>query len=214
MTSSWASSTNETESDLWWRCSSGWRSSRYHCIRKRHGSNSVASRWKIERVAGLVDRKRSTSLGSLTSAAGPAGVSVSLNGRHAGTGCEQGCESSKKSSGGACTNQFRFRVSAWDMSSRGYFAHHAVPTNSRCLGAFRHYVVDLWRRSLARRSQRDHTTWNRMVRLAAEFLTPPHILHPWPSVRFAVKHHGGNPMRELRPPGSVQGGAAMRIPPQ
>jgi RNA-directed DNA polymerase len=71
---------------------------------------------------------------------------------------------------------------------RGYFAYHAVPTNSRCVGAFRHYVVDLWRRSLARRSQRDHTTWNRMARLAAEFLPPPHILHPWPSVRFAVKH--------------------------
>jgi group II intron reverse transcriptase/maturase len=35
---------------------------------------------------------------------------------------------------------------------RGYFAYHAVPTNSRCLGAFRHYVVDLWRRSLVQRS--------------------------------------------------------------
>jgi len=56
---------------------------------------------------------------------------------------------------------------------RGYFAYPAVPTNSRCLGAFRHYVVDLWRRSLARRSQRDRTTWNRMAQLAAEFL--PHL---------------------------------------
>jgi group II intron reverse transcriptase/maturase len=71
---------------------------------------------------------------------------------------------------------------------RGYFAYHAVPTNSRCLGAFRHYVVDLWRRSLAQRSQRDRTTWNRMAKLAAEFLPLPRILHPWPSVRFAVKH--------------------------
>jgi RNA-directed DNA polymerase len=71
---------------------------------------------------------------------------------------------------------------------RGYFVYHAVPTNSRCLSAFRHYVVDLWRRSLAQRSQRDRTTWNRMAKLAAEFLPPPHILHPWPSVRFAVKH--------------------------
>jgi len=71
---------------------------------------------------------------------------------------------------------------------RGYLAYHAVPTNSRCLGAFRHYVVDLWRRSLVQRSQRDRTTWNRMAQLAAEFLPPPRILHPWPSVRFAVKH--------------------------
>jgi group II intron reverse transcriptase/maturase len=71
---------------------------------------------------------------------------------------------------------------------RGYFAYHAVPTNSRCLGAFRHYAVDLWRRSLMQRSQRDRTTWNRIDKLAAEFLPLPRILHPWPSVRFAVKH--------------------------
>ncbi len=71
---------------------------------------------------------------------------------------------------------------------RGYFAYHAVPTNSRCLGTFRHYVTDLWRRSLVQRSQRDRTTWNRMAKLAADYLPLPRILHPWPSVRFAVKH--------------------------
>ena len=32
----------------------------------------------------------------------------------------------------------------------GHFAYYAVPTNSRALSAFRHYVTDLWRR--ARRS--------------------------------------------------------------
>jgi len=37
---------------------------------------------------------------------------------------------------------------------RGYFAYHAVPTNSAAIGAFRHHVVDLWRCSLSRRSQR------------------------------------------------------------
>lgn len=36
---------------------------------------------------------------------------------------------------------------------RGYFAYHAVPTNSRALGAFRQHVTDLWRRTLRRRSQ-------------------------------------------------------------
>jgi RNA-directed DNA polymerase len=71
---------------------------------------------------------------------------------------------------------------------RGYFAYHAVPTNCKCLGAFRHYAVDIWRRSLMQRSQRDRTTWNRIAKLAAEFLPLPRILHPWPSVRFAVKH--------------------------
>jgi len=70
----------------------------------------------------------------------------------------------------------------------GYFAYHAVPTNSRALGAFRHHVLDLWRRSLRRRSQKDGMTWARMYKLAAVWLPPPHILHPWPTERFAVKH--------------------------
>jgi hypothetical protein len=35
----------------------------------------------------------------------------------------------------------------------GHFAYYAVPTNSRALSAFRHYVTDLWRRTLRRRSQ-------------------------------------------------------------
>lgn len=70
----------------------------------------------------------------------------------------------------------------------GYFAYHAVPTNSRALGAFHHHVTDLWRRSLRRRSQRDKITWNRMSKLAGDWLPRPRILHPWPEQRFAVKH--------------------------
>jgi RNA-directed DNA polymerase len=71
---------------------------------------------------------------------------------------------------------------------RGYFAYHAVPTNVASLSAFRHHVVDLWRRTLQRRSQKDHTTWDRVARLAADFLPVPRILHPWPDARFAVTH--------------------------
>lgn len=71
---------------------------------------------------------------------------------------------------------------------RGFFAYHAVPTNSRALGAFRHDVVDLWRRTLRRRSQKDRMTWDRMTKLADAWLPPPRILHPWPDQRFAVKH--------------------------
>jgi hypothetical protein len=41
----------------------------------------------------------------------------------------------------------------------GFFAYHAVPTNSRALSAFRHYVTDRWRRTLRRRSQKDDMTW-------------------------------------------------------
>jgi len=71
---------------------------------------------------------------------------------------------------------------------RGYFAYHAVPTNCKSMSSFRHYVTDLWRRALQRRSQRDGSTWKRMAQLAAEFLPLPHILHPWPSERFAVRY--------------------------
>ena len=70
----------------------------------------------------------------------------------------------------------------------GFFAYHAVPTNSHALAAFRHHVTDLWRRSLRRRSQKDRTTWERMAQLADAFLPQPRILHPWPIDRFAVNH--------------------------
>ncbi len=70
----------------------------------------------------------------------------------------------------------------------GFFAYHAVPTNGRALGAFRYHVRNLWRRSLRRRSQKDHMTWARVTKLADDWLPRPRILHPWPNQRFAVKH--------------------------
>jgi RNA-directed DNA polymerase len=70
----------------------------------------------------------------------------------------------------------------------GFFASHAVPTNSRALAAFRYHVVELWRRALRRRSQKDDTTWDRIGKLADDWLPKPRILHPWPDQRFAVKH--------------------------
>jgi hypothetical protein len=51
---------------------------------------------------------------------------------------------------------------------QGWFNYHAVPTNFRLLSAFRFNVVDLWRRSLRRRSQKDVTTWERIESLARE----------------------------------------------
>jgi RNA-directed DNA polymerase len=70
----------------------------------------------------------------------------------------------------------------------GWFNYHAVPTNGRSLASFRYYVIDLWRHTLRRRSQKDYTTWARMTRLADDWLPKPRILHPWPEARFAVKH--------------------------
>src|SRR5947207_2265661 len=70
----------------------------------------------------------------------------------------------------------------------GHFAYYAVPSNSRALSAFRHYVTDLWRRTLRRRSEKGGFTWERMTKLVADWLPPPRILHPWPDERFDVRH--------------------------
>src|SRR6202040_597437 len=47
----------------------------------------------------------------------------------------------------------------------GYFAYHAVPTNSPALSAFRYHVLVLWHRQLCRRSQRARVLWTRMTKL-------------------------------------------------
>src|SRR6266404_3024154 len=70
----------------------------------------------------------------------------------------------------------------------GFQAYHAVPTNSAGIGAFRYRIIGLWHRLLCRRSQKGRLVWQRMTKLADEFLPKPHILHPWPSARFAVRH--------------------------
>ena len=70
----------------------------------------------------------------------------------------------------------------------GYYAYHAVPTNYRSLGAFRDHIIRLWAQTLRRRSQRHRLVWERMIRLANDWLPRPRILHPRPRIRFAVKH--------------------------
>jgi group II intron reverse transcriptase/maturase len=71
---------------------------------------------------------------------------------------------------------------------QGYFMYHAVPTNWASLNVFRHYVKRLWLRALRRRSQKAKFAWERMEKLADDCLPKPHILHPWPHPRFAVRH--------------------------
>jgi group II intron reverse transcriptase/maturase len=70
----------------------------------------------------------------------------------------------------------------------GYFNYHAVPTNSRALTVFHYHIRRLWLRTLQRRSQSDGSTWQRIEKLAADWLPKPRILHPWPRERFAVRH--------------------------
>jgi RNA-directed DNA polymerase len=70
----------------------------------------------------------------------------------------------------------------------GYFNYHAVPTNSPALATFRYLVIDLWRRTLPRRSQTGAMTWARITRIANGWLPRPRVLHPWPQAHFAVTH--------------------------
>jgi RNA-directed DNA polymerase len=79
----------------------------------------------------------------------------------------------------------------------GYFNYHAVPTNSRALGVFRHRVTLLWRRVLQHRSHNAGLTWGRMRNLVNDWLPKPRILHPWPSARFAVKHPRWEPYARI-----------------
>jgi group II intron reverse transcriptase/maturase len=89
----------------------------------------------------------------------------------------------------------------------GFFNYHAVPTNFAALQAFRDHVRNLWRRSLRRRSQRDITTYERMKKLANDWLPKPRILHPWPRDRFAVKHPRWEPYAGIPPVRFCAGGA-------
>jgi RNA-directed DNA polymerase len=90
---------------------------------------------------------------------------------------------------------------------KGYFNYHAVPTNSRALSAFRFFVTELWQRSLRRRSQKDGMTWERITRLANDWLPKPLILHPWPEQRFAVTHPRWEPYALIGPVRFCAGGA-------
>jgi RNA-directed DNA polymerase len=92
---------------------------------------------------------------------------------------------------------------------RGYFAYYAVPTNFPALRAVIHHVTVLWHHTLKRRSQKDRTTWERITKLAADYLPQPKTLHPWPQQRFAVRHprwepRAGIPLARLCAGGAQQ----------
>jgi RNA-directed DNA polymerase len=71
---------------------------------------------------------------------------------------------------------------------KGYFNYHAVPTNFRALQTFRDETVRRWWQTLCRRSDKGHIAWERMRKLANDWLPKPKIRHLWPRQRFAVKH--------------------------
>ena len=71
---------------------------------------------------------------------------------------------------------------------QGHQAYYAVPGNAKAVRTFMFRATRLWRQALARRSQRNRVTWERMNRIASRYLPPPRTMHPWPRERFAAKH--------------------------
>jgi len=77
----------------------------------------------------------------------------------------------------------------------GWYRYYAVPLTMDVLASFRRQVYWLWRKVLQRRSQKGWVTWERMDRLAAAWLPPPRILHPYPWERLRVRIQGKSRMR-------------------
>jgi RNA-directed DNA polymerase len=78
---------------------------------------------------------------------------------------------------------------------RGHFGYYAVPGNIVAVEAFRDQATRHWYQALRRRSQRTSLNWTRMHRLAARWLPPAKIIHPWPDARFDALTRGRSPVR-------------------
>ena len=78
---------------------------------------------------------------------------------------------------------------------QGHYNYYAVPDNSAALTAYRKGLIRHWLKTLRRRSQRTTVTWERMWRLADQWLPQPRIMHPWPEQRFAAITQGRSPVR-------------------
>ena len=88
----------------------------------------------------------------------------------------------------------------------GFNAYHAVPTNAVALWDFRYNITNLWKRTLRWRGQKGAVTWKRMTVLQNRWLPKPRITHPWPNVRFAVKHPRWEPGAGMPLAGICAGG--------
>ncbi len=84
-------------------------------------------------------------------------------------------------------------------NAMGFNAYRAVPVNAAALWDFRFNVAGIWRRTLLARSQKAKMMRQRMDVLRDRWLPEPHITHPWPDKRFAVKHPGWEPYAGIPP---------------
>jgi group II intron reverse transcriptase/maturase len=78
---------------------------------------------------------------------------------------------------------------------QGHYRYYAVPRNIKAVMTFRDQVQRHWFTALRRRSQRASLDWERRRRLAARWLPPARILHPWPDARFNARTRARSPVR-------------------
>jgi RNA-directed DNA polymerase len=70
----------------------------------------------------------------------------------------------------------------------GYYRYHAVPGNLKMLSRFRYRLARLWRQALLRRGGKRRLSWERFLPLLNRWVPLPTVQHPYPNIRFAVKH--------------------------
>jgi RNA-directed DNA polymerase len=70
----------------------------------------------------------------------------------------------------------------------GYYRYHAVPGNLTMLSRFRCRLARLWRQALLRRGGKRALSWARLIPLLNRWVPLPSVQHPYPNIRFAVKH--------------------------
>lgn len=91
---------------------------------------------------------------------------------------------------------------------RGYLNYHAIPGNFPALHRFRREVIRHWWMALRRRSQRSRYPWEKFARLVERWIPKAKILHPYPHVRFDVKHPRQEPCA-VRPLARICAGGAQ-----
>ena len=88
----------------------------------------------------------------------------------------------------------------------GYYRYHAVPGNLTMLSRFRCRLARMWRQALLRRGGKRQLSWERFTPLLDRWVPLPTVLHPYPNIRFAVKHprwepYAGKPLVRFCPGG-------------
>ncbi len=79
----------------------------------------------------------------------------------------------------------------------GHTRYFGVPNNGARIGMFRLQVSRLWHRTLCRRSQSKHLSWQRMHKIVAHWLPSPGIRHPYPNQRLIVTTQGKSRVRNV-----------------